>query len=193
MNAIIEKSEKSCAAAETLEPAGVTLKVERVTQVPDAALIRCEGYIDTYNAAAFQHRVQTVVEDGARHLVLELSKTSYISSSGVGAVVNLLKEARRRGGNMVLVRPTARVLEVFDLLGLLSFFDRADSVAEALRFFSQSATQPEIPYDAMQAITDAFKRLEHMVDREKLSGFYEQVVGLLKLIERLKPSLSARR
>ncbi len=108
-------------------------------------------------------------------------------------MVNLLKEARHRGGNLVLVRPTVRVLEVFDLLGLLSFFDRADSVDEALRFFPLPAAQPEIPYDAMQAVTDAFKRLERMVDREKLSGFYEQVVGLLKLIERLKSAMSVKR
>ena len=43
-----------------------------------------------------------------------------------------------------------------------------------------------IPDDEMQALTEAFLRVEQLLDKEKLSRFYEEIICLLKHIEKLK-------
>ena len=165
---------------------GVTIKVERLEQAPDVALIRCKGYIDTYNYIQFSRMVDPLIDDGANRIVFEMSKVSYVSSTGIGAFLHFLKRVKPNNGNIVLVAMILKVLEVFQLLGFACFFDRADTIEEALPFFPGTPAKSAIPYNTMQALTDTFKRLEQLVPTEKLSCFYEEIVNILKCVEQLK-------
>lgn len=92
---------------------------------------------------------------------------------------------------MVLLEPTARVLEVFKLLGFASFFNVEDSLEEALEHFPQTGPSRDVPFDEMRGITDAFASLEKYVPRDQQPQFYDDVLAVLRQLRGLQVALPA--
>ena len=64
--------------------------------------------------------------DSGNRIAIDLSKVSYISSAGVGALINTLVDARKRSVGIIFRRIPQKVLSVLDVLGLSSFFPCED-------------------------------------------------------------------
>ncbi len=62
-------------------------------------------------------------------LVLDLSGVGYISSTGVGLLATTMVAAEGRSITFVLLDIPARVRGIMDMLGLLSFFNLEESLA----------------------------------------------------------------
>ena len=60
--------------------------------------------------------------DNDRVLVVDLRSVNYISSTGVGCLVNALISAGKRDLGFALRNMTEKVRAVFQVLGLISFF-----------------------------------------------------------------------
>ena len=56
----------------------------------------------------------------------------YIDSSGIGSVVNALRQANKIGGTVKLVNPAPFVSKTFKMVGILSLFGVYDSADEAV-------------------------------------------------------------
>mgnify|MGYP001558977068 CR=1 FL=1 len=69
-------------------------------------------------------------------LVVDLSGLDYISSAGAGVFIGAIGTAQENDGNIILMRPSPNVKEVFDLLGLSQIFtfkDNRDDASNALK------------------------------------------------------------
>ena len=73
-----------------------------------------------------------LVASGARFIVVDLSETTYMDSSGVATLVEVLKRCRRCGCQLKLAGLVERVRNVFEICRLESMFQIYDSEAEAL-------------------------------------------------------------
>jgi len=71
-------------------------------------------------------------EGGHIHLLLDLSAMPYIDSSGIGAIVDALRQAKKVGGDAKLVSPSPFAAKTFKMVGILSLFKVYDSEAEAV-------------------------------------------------------------
>ena len=165
---------------------GINVDVQKVAGKAGTVIIRCVGYIDTYTSPSFTELVDAAIKDGAKYLIFDLAKVTYISSSGIGCFTSFLKGVKPKEGDIVLVSLNPRVLEMFELMGFAMFFKKADTVDEALGFFPEGKAAPKVPFAKMEAITDSFAKLERVVAREKRPEFYSVLVGLLKQILELK-------
>ncbi len=85
-------------------------------------VISLDGFLDGHTFGDLEKRLETLLAAGRVRLVIELSKLTYIASSGVGVFINFLSQTRDQGGNLQLVSPTPNVREIFSLLGLESLF-----------------------------------------------------------------------
>lgn len=110
-----------------------TLKIDDTSENLTVASV--SGLLDTYNSPHFTRKCNFLIDSGVSKLVLDLSSTTYVSSTGIGAFVDLLKRVKPRGGNVVLVNVQPKVHEVFQLLGFTSFFSFEDSVKKAKALF----------------------------------------------------------
>lgn len=63
-----------------------------------------------------------IAKEASSKVVLDLSNLTYIDSSGVGALLSLLRTCRERGCQLVLTKPQPSVMELFNLLQLESIF-----------------------------------------------------------------------
>lgn len=88
--------------------------------------------LDAAQAAAFRAALLEVVKDGAApKLVLDVGRVKMIDSSGLGALVSVLKSLNGRG-TILVAGANPSVLGVFKLTRLDRVFPMHDSVEAAL-------------------------------------------------------------
>ncbi len=141
------------------------IELRKVSTVPGCLVVSMKGYIDTYNAPHFQRRVTEVVNAGYIRLIFDFSGISYISSTGIGAFTQVLKNVKPRGGDMALVALIERVFEVFQLLGFSNFFNITDRLEEAVRLLAiQSESAGKGPFPKVFSCPICGKRLKASKD-----------------------------
>jgi anti-anti-sigma factor len=66
------------------------------------------------------------------HLVVDLARTSFVSSGGLGLLVRLAKTANDRGGRLAVARPQPPIVKLLKMVGLdgvLPMFPTVDAAA----------------------------------------------------------------
>jgi anti-anti-sigma factor len=100
---------------------------------PSKLVIGVDGLLNTDNAEDFRDAVVSTLKeaDGVKAAAFDLSKLSYISSTGIGSFTVIQSEAKRAGISLCLFGITEKVQSIFDNLGFTSFFVIKSSVQEA--------------------------------------------------------------
>jgi len=87
-------------------------------------------------------QLKELEDGGVRKLLLNLVELTQVDSSGIGAIVGTYVSLKHQGGDLKLLRPCGRVLEVLAIFRLMetipTFEDEAQAVA-SFRPRSQSA------------------------------------------------------
>lgn len=98
--------------------------------------------LDVYTAPAFRQTHVEVVSAGRYRHVVDLSKTTYIDTTGLGVLVGALKRARAHDGWLRLAGPTEPVAKCLRITGLSRVFVVADTVDAAINYDTEGATAP---------------------------------------------------
>ncbi|WP_371259213.1 STAS domain-containing protein [Mycobacterium sp. GA-1285] len=69
-------------------------------------------------APALRKELHSLIQGGNTRLVVDLSGTEFIDSSGLGALISGLKLARQAGGDLRIAAPTTQVETVLSLTNL---------------------------------------------------------------------------
>lgn len=94
-------------------------------------LFRLTGLLDAFSEPTFRKVLGKCIEDGPNHVVLDLSHIDFVDSSGLGALVQLVKKANTEGGSLQVVT-NARVTQTVKLVRLEKFLSLKPSVDAAL-------------------------------------------------------------
>ncbi len=89
-----------------------------------------EGAITTVEAGDLKQEVRTAIRDGMREIHLDLGKTEFVDSAGLGALVALHKSAIEVDGSLHLGALQPTVYAVFELTRLHRVLSIRDSVPE---------------------------------------------------------------
>ena len=103
------------------------------SQATDVAVIRPQGRLTMVHAADLRQVVSEAVGDGRTRIVVDLGDCEFMDSSGLGAVIGGLKQARQAGGDLRIAALTPQVMTVLQLTNLDRVLRPYGSVAEALR------------------------------------------------------------
>jgi len=77
-----------------------------------------DGGLDMRNARELGEQLTTLVETGIRDLIVDCSKLTYISSSGLGTLLLANRKLAGKGGRVHLAGVTGAVAQVIQLAGL---------------------------------------------------------------------------
>ena len=97
-----------------------------------AHVVEVAGEVDLYSAPDLHDTATRVIEDGATHVVVDLTRVSFIDSSGLGVLVGILKRLRRESGTLSLVITDYDLERTLELSGLDRTFAIYRSRGEAL-------------------------------------------------------------
>ena len=81
-------------------------------------------------------KISSVVRDGPRQLLLDLSEVPYVDSAGLGELVRTYTAVNRNGGQLKLMGLAKRIKDLFVLTKLLTVFEIFETEQEALDSFS---------------------------------------------------------
>jgi anti-sigma B factor antagonist len=76
------------------------------------------GEIDGLTAPQLGRRLLGLAEEGKKDVVVDLTAVTFMDSTGIGVLLNALRQLGSRHGHLVLVCPTERVLRPFEITGL---------------------------------------------------------------------------
>ena len=107
----------------------------------NVAIIKVTGDI-TLNKGGdvlLKDKVQSLIQQGQKNLLIDLGGVSYVDSAGLGELVQAYATAKNRGGALKLVNVTKRLRDLLVVTKLLTVFDTFDSEAEALASFGAAS------------------------------------------------------
>jgi len=84
-------------------------------------------------------KVNSLVNQGHRKMVLNLAEVPYLDSAGLGEVVRAYTTVSRQGGSLKLLNLTKRITDLLSITKLLTVFETFDSERDAVQSFSASA------------------------------------------------------
>jgi anti-anti-sigma factor len=100
---------------------------------PGLTVVGFEGSLDAHSAGTFVEVLRGQLRVGSVQLLLDLSRLEHASSAGLRALLLVLQEARRLGGDLRLAGPRPAVAHLLRLTGfpaiLQIFPDQAAAVA----------------------------------------------------------------
>jgi anti-sigma B factor antagonist len=102
-----------------------------VEQRGECWVVTVRGEVDLVTAPTLKTRLLDLVADGATEIVVDLSGTEFMDSTGLGAVVAAYKRVRAHDGHLKLVATTSRVKRAFEITNLDRVVPICGSVEEA--------------------------------------------------------------
>ncbi len=84
-------------------------------------------------------KVNSLLHQGRKKIVLDLEHVPYIDSAGLGEIVRTYTSVSRQGGKMKLLNLTKRIQDLLSITKLLTVFETFDSEADAVKSFTESA------------------------------------------------------
>jgi anti-sigma B factor antagonist len=87
------------------------------------------------NRQELKDLVQAALDRGDRRLLINFSRTGYIDSSGLGALVSISKKIREAGGELRLSGLNEDLRSLFELTKLDTLFAIAETPKQALASF----------------------------------------------------------
>lgn len=98
----------------------------------NVAILSLNGRLDLASGAALKEEVKKLFEKEINQVHLNMAKVDFINSSGLGALVSIMKEVRVQKGRLTLSNLATYVQEIFDITQLSHIFEIFGVEEEAL-------------------------------------------------------------
>ena len=94
------------------------LKLHETPIGSDGCTMTLDGELDIATAPQFRRAVGALLGTGCRHLVVDLTDTTFLDSSGLGALVWAAHRLRAAGGELTATNPHERVAQTLRITGV---------------------------------------------------------------------------
>ena len=93
----------------------------KITQ-DESVNVQLIGRVNPANTEEFLDQLRTLEPQCSGSIVLDCSQLEYICSSGLSALLYLLKQVKGKGGSLKLTHLTPDIYDVFRMTGFSSLF-----------------------------------------------------------------------
>lgn len=101
--------------------------------VGGCAVLAVRGEVDVYSAPALHAGLSTLLESGAKPVVVDLTEVGFLDSTGLGVLVAARTAAADAGRALPIACDHERILKLFKITGLDGVFEIHPSVDAAVR------------------------------------------------------------
>jgi anti-anti-sigma factor len=103
---------------------------------PGIWIVEPQGRLDATTAPDLEHALETLVQQDAPWILVDLARGSYISSRGLKVLVSSWRKASDNSGKLALCAIIPRVLAIFETVGFTQIFDVYPNRDDALTALS---------------------------------------------------------
>ena len=117
------------------EPRGAGMQIHQ-RAVGDVTIVDLTGKMTLGEGdELLRDKVNSLVQQGQKKIVLNLADVPYIDSAGLGEIVRTYTTVSRQGGSLKLLNLTKRIQDLLAITKLLTVFETFDSESEAVKSF----------------------------------------------------------
>ena len=116
------------------------MKTEAVMK-DGVAVFEISGRMDLASGAKLKESIKEFTTKDCVSIHLNLQSVEFINSSGLGALVSMMKEIRLLKGRLTLSNLAGYVQEIFEITQLSHIFEIFDTEEEALASYHPVATE----------------------------------------------------
>jgi len=109
---------------------------QSVTANGDVQVVSIKGSLDALTAPELADTLSTQLKNGNAKLVADLAELDYTSSAGLRVLLNSVKDARQKGGDLRLAAVQANVDKVLELSGFKTIIKTYPDVDSAVASFA---------------------------------------------------------
>jgi anti-sigma B factor antagonist len=102
------------------------------------SVLELKGYLDAHTAPDLENTFQKLLTDKKFNIVVNCRDLTYISSAGLGVFMAYIEDVRKNKGDIKLTNMSAKVYNVFDLLGFPVLYEIFKDEQEAISKFRQT-------------------------------------------------------
>ena len=117
------------------------LQIEERSAAPGVHLVEMKGKLALGRES---QRMETLVDEMAKagrlRAIFDMSQVDYIDSAGIGMLALVSGKLKEAGGQLAVVAPAGRVLEMLKLTQMDKVVSVCGSVSDAVSMFGESAT-----------------------------------------------------
>jgi anti-sigma B factor antagonist len=84
-------------------------------------------------------KINSLLLQGYKKLVLNLAHVPYIDSAGLGEIVRTYTTVSRQGGSLKLLHLTKRIEDLLSITKLLTVFETFDNESEVVKSFNSAS------------------------------------------------------
>jgi anti-sigma B factor antagonist len=95
-------------------------------------VIAVNGDLDADTFRRLQDRLEQMIVEGEKTIVLDCSHLGYISSAGLGVLMKIVKEIRKTGGDLSLAHLSEKIHNIVNVLGFSKVIQVFSTVEEAV-------------------------------------------------------------
>lgn len=95
-------------------------------------ILSLKGKLDLANAADLKEKVKGLLEHQKTQIHLNMKDVDFINSSGLGALVSIMKEVRVTKGRLTLSNLAPYVNEIFEITQLSHVFEIYETIEEVM-------------------------------------------------------------
>jgi anti-sigma B factor antagonist len=129
--------------------------------VKGAAVVEVHGKLigGPDNCDLFHDCIKQIIESGTNRIIIDLHRTSWANSQGIGLLIGAYTSVKNAGGDLVLARVVDRINNILTVTQLALIFKTYETVDEALDYLikpsaksrteSRPDTRPSIPGSAV--------------------------------------------
>lgn len=107
--------------------------------VGDIFVIDLEGAIVEDTAEEFKLLLTSVVNRNERKVVLNFSGVTYITSVGIGTIVQFYKNLKKKEGNVVITGCSQMIKDLMKMTGINEVLDFLPAVTDAVTYFEKTS------------------------------------------------------
>jgi anti-sigma B factor antagonist len=102
----------------------------------DVAILHLSGKLMGGNETKEVHeKVKSLLADGLKKIVIDLSKVKWLNSSGLGMLISCLTSVTNAEGKLKIAGATEKVNSLFMITKLITVFDSYETVDRAVATF----------------------------------------------------------
>lgn len=101
------------------------------------AIVCVSGELDQATVPELRERLSSLLDEGARWLLLDMRELEFIDSSGLGVLIAAARRAGEAGGEVTVVCARPNVLRVFDISGTRELLNLRQEEAQARELLAE--------------------------------------------------------
>jgi len=87
-----------------------------IDHVDSIEILKLEGIFNSKNISSFKDHFDRIDHGDINHIILDMERVEEIDSTGIGAIISLLKNLQHKGGNLRIIKLRGAVKKLFEVL-----------------------------------------------------------------------------